>query len=108
MPLPLVPIIAAGAPLLIRWLSVAFIAGLVARIIAAMGLSYFAFTGIDNGLDALQIAVNDSLTGMPFDVKQLLDMAGITTTIFWIIHAHAFGVLVRVSKFALYRRKSFI
>lgn len=108
MPAPLValPLIAGGG-LLAKFLSVAFLVGLFARFLAALGLGYFAFTGIDTALDDLQDAINGNLTGMPFDVKQLLDMAGITTILFWILNAHAFKVFISLSKFALFRTKIF-
>lgn len=107
MAAPVLPILAGGG-LLMKFISVAFIVGLIARVIAALGLGFFAFTGLDQGLDSIQAAINTNLTGMPFEVKQLLDMAGITTILFWILNAHAFKVFVSVAKFSLFRRKSFI
>ena len=106
MPLPLLPSIAVGGSLLTKWLSIAFIVGLISKIFIALGLGYFAFTGIDMGIDAIHLKLNSSLSGMPFDAKQLIDMAGITTILTWLINAYAFRVLVRGAKVALMQSKS--
>ena len=107
MPLPLLPVVAAGSSLLIRFLSVAFIVGLVARIMAALGFAYFSFKGIDVAVDALQAGINNSLGGMSYDAKQLLDISGVTTIITWIINAFGFRLFIKTSKAVMFRKKSF-
>lgn len=100
MPLPL---IAAGGSLLTTILSYTFIASLIARVLAALGLGVFAFVGLDQGLDALHGQINAHLGGAPADIKAILDMAGITTILFWIIQAHALRAVLRVGSIALFR-----
>lgn len=107
MPIPLLPVITAGAPLLIRFLSVAFIVGLISRILLALGLTYFAFTGVDAAVDILQDLVNQNLSGTSANIKALLDMSGLTTVLTWLMTAQAFKLLVQTSKFALFRTKMF-
>ncbi len=105
MALPLLPLITGGG-LLAKFFSVAFIVGMIAKVLATLGLSYYAFVGIDASIDALQVQIDGTLTGMPFEVKNLLDMSGITTILTWLLNAHAFSVLVRLAKVSLMRTKA--
>ena len=64
------------------------------------------FSGLDQGLDLLQASVNAALGGLTIDVKNLLDMSGITTGITWIINAHAFRLFVSITGKVMFMRSS--
>lgn len=93
-------------PFLAALLSTTFIVSLIARIIAGLGFSVVAFVGIDLALDSLELQMESYLNGFPLSAKQLLDMAGVTTIVFWIIQAYAARVLLNAGKSVFMRTSS--
>ena len=94
MPLP---VIAAGG-WIASLISVSFIVSIIVKVVAAFGFTVFAFIGLDIGLDALESQLNSHMSGIPLGAKQLLDMAGITTIVSWIIGAYAFRLYITAGK----------
>ena len=90
-------------PLLAYFISGSFLAATLFRVLAALGFSVVGFVGLDNVLDSLQSQMNSYFTGLPLTAKQLLDMAGITTIVFWIVQAYAASALLRVGRSFLMR-----
>lgn len=85
-------------PLLALLISGTFIAGLVFRVIAALGFTVVSFVGLDLALDSLNSQMNTYLSDMPLTAKALLDMAGITTIVFWLTQAYAARVALSAAR----------
>ena len=94
MPLP---VIAAGG-WLASFLTVGFIVSWITKIIAALGFTVVAYVGMEAGLDHLESLIDAQLNGLAFGLKQMLDLAGVTTVIHWLIEAVAFSMLIRAAK----------
>lgn len=90
-------------PFLAGLLSTAFIAHLIARVLGALGFSVIAFVGVDLALDSLELQLNTYLNGFPLSAKYLLDRAGVTTIVFWIVQAYAAKVLMSAGRAVLMR-----
>ncbi len=83
-------------------LSVPFIVGFIVRLLAMLGLSYYVFTGVDIAIDTIHDIIFDYIGTLPSAVVQLLDTAGVTTGLTWILNAYLFLVFIRLAHFTLF------
>lgn len=78
--------------------SVTFITGVIVKVLAAMGLGFFALTGVDYYLSQLTIQIEGYTGSLPVNAVALVKMSGIYTIIHWIISAYAFRVTLQAGR----------
>lgn len=105
MALPAI-LLGGGSSILTRFLGITFIVGIIARVIAGLGFTVVSFVGLDLGLDALDNQLTSYLSGFPIEAKALLDMAGVTTMVKWVVGAYAFKVALGVGRSVFMRTSS--
>lgn len=97
MALPAI-LLGGGSSIVTRFLGITFLVGIIARVIAGLGFTVVSFVGLDLGLDALDNQLTSYLSWFPIEVKALIDLAGITTVVKWIVGAYAFKVALGVGR----------
>ncbi len=93
-------------PLFFKLLSVFIsvsIVGIVARVLAALGLAVVAYQGIDLVMDEAVQWVSSSWGGISSDVAGVLSMAGFDTAITIILSAHVSVISMKLVGGALKR-----
>lgn len=85
--------------------SFGFLATLLAQILKYLGLSVVGFTAVDLVMDPLIAQFDSYLSGVPSAARSLIDLAGITTVVQWMISAYASAALIKYSGVFMSRTK---